>query len=413
MSNKFQSAWNKLFEELSILQEIQDNWFFDLSANQIKEVSGREPRLMTKIDFRQNLPKIMDDNDLSILAIKNGLYRIAKTDPFIDIPKLQNREEIISIPLWYISIDPFDITSESMAMDIAKISGMMDKVFWEESELTIRWRLRKWAQFDFLLQDTTYTIDGVQIEVDWWYEWATKLNLIEAKIWSSSNISIRQIIYPELAWKNIIGEQKQICSYIFLYENPFFRFIPVVFLDWKWKTDITNEKVFVFQEDEHFDIYSISITTKDLLDYNAPVPQANSFDKVLIILRIISNYSDWVSKNDLLEEMREFDLHTERQIDYYFNCLRLLKFINYEQQTISLNQKWRNILKLKVKEQAFEIAKLLFSNKALHKCLHDWVDSVDVNVFKENWATLNKTTLDRRKSTIKSWIQWFKDVFEV
>jgi hypothetical protein len=54
---------------------------------------------MTKIDFRQNLPKIMDKNDLSILAIKNGLYRIAKTDPFIDIPKLQNREEIISIPL--------------------------------------------------------------------------------------------------------------------------------------------------------------------------------------------------------------------------------------------------------------------------------------------------------------------------
>jgi hypothetical protein len=340
------------------------------------------------------------------------LYRIAKTDPFIDIPKLQNREEIISIPLWFISIDPFDITSESMAMDIAKISGMMDRVFWEKSELTIRWRLRKWSQFNFLLQNTSYNIDGVQIEVDGWYEWSTKLNLIEAKIWSSSNINIRQIVYPELAWKNIIGDQKQICSYIFLYENPFFRFIPIIFSGWKWKTDVINEKVFVFQEKEHFDIYSIAVSYEPLLDYNAPIPQANSFDKVLIMLRIISNYSDWVSKIELLEEMEEFDLHTERQIDYYFNCLRLLKFVGYEQQIIYINQKWKAILQLRVKEQAFEIAKLLFSNKAFHQSLHDWIESVSIITFQQDWTSINTVTVNRRKSTIKNWIQWFKDVFE-
>jgi hypothetical protein len=53
-----------------------------------------------------------------------------------------------------------------MAMDIAKISGMMDAVFGETSELTIRGRLRKGAQFDFMLDSVVYQVSGVQIEVD-------------------------------------------------------------------------------------------------------------------------------------------------------------------------------------------------------------------------------------------------------
>jgi len=96
--SKFETSWNKIFEDLNILNHFEEHSYFDITAKKIKEVTKREPRLLTKIDFRENLPGIMVDNGLSILAIQNGLYRIAKTDPFIDIPNVQNTERVISIP---------------------------------------------------------------------------------------------------------------------------------------------------------------------------------------------------------------------------------------------------------------------------------------------------------------------------
>lgn len=68
---------------------------------------------MAKVDFEKSLPDIMKDNNLSILAIKNGTYRIAKTNPFIVVPRIRNKENYIKMPSGYITLDPFDINSES------------------------------------------------------------------------------------------------------------------------------------------------------------------------------------------------------------------------------------------------------------------------------------------------------------
>ena len=80
-------SWENIFNRFDIVKEVKKNKYFDITADQIKAVDGKEARLMTKVDFRENLPKIMNEENLSILAIKNGLYRIAKNDPFIDINK--------------------------------------------------------------------------------------------------------------------------------------------------------------------------------------------------------------------------------------------------------------------------------------------------------------------------------------
>ena len=80
----------------------------------------------------------MRDNELSILAINNGLYRIAKTNPFISVPKIKNKEVLVKMPAGYITLDPFDINSESGALDIAHVSGILKQVFTEDIELTIR-----------------------------------------------------------------------------------------------------------------------------------------------------------------------------------------------------------------------------------------------------------------------------------
>lgn len=50
-ADRFENAWKKLFDELSIFDEIHRKGYFDLFASQIKIVTGEEPRLMTKTIF--------------------------------------------------------------------------------------------------------------------------------------------------------------------------------------------------------------------------------------------------------------------------------------------------------------------------------------------------------------------------
>jgi hypothetical protein len=71
------------------------------------------------------------------------------------------------------------------------------------------------------------------------------------------------------------------------------------------------------------------------LDYSTPFPQADSFDKVLIMLRIINNYGLEISKNELEEEMIDYDLHS-RQIDYYSNCLKMFSVIEIDKGIIKI-----------------------------------------------------------------------------
>ena len=55
--SKNNKAWNDLFEKYNIIDAIEVNGFFEITADQIKE-SGREPRLMTKFDSSENLPSV-------------------------------------------------------------------------------------------------------------------------------------------------------------------------------------------------------------------------------------------------------------------------------------------------------------------------------------------------------------------
>jgi hypothetical protein len=131
-------SWKNIFDEYKILTKIKSTGYADITADEIKAVDGKEARLMTKVDFRENLPTVMSDEGLSILAIKNGLYRIAKNDPFIDInEKIATKIIDIPTPKDIISIDPFNIKSESGALDIAYISKMCEQTFNEVSHLSI------------------------------------------------------------------------------------------------------------------------------------------------------------------------------------------------------------------------------------------------------------------------------------
>ncbi|EDN7485605.1 hypothetical protein F3349_15970, partial [Listeria monocytogenes] len=54
--NQTDEAWERLFEKYNILEVIERDGVFIISAQQIKEY--REARLMTKFDHKANLPNL-------------------------------------------------------------------------------------------------------------------------------------------------------------------------------------------------------------------------------------------------------------------------------------------------------------------------------------------------------------------
>jgi hypothetical protein len=408
-SSTNKAAWEKIFRELDILGWVKRYGHFDITATQIKRFGDqREPRLMTKVDFREHLPGIMADNNLSILAISNGSYRIAGTDPFIEVTEtLPSRITTIKFPQNLLTLTPTSISSESNALDIAFVSGILDQVFQERTVLTIRGRFRATIPFDFSLNGVDYPVNGVQIEVDGGYEGAQSINLVEAKIGSRNNISVRQLLYPELYWRKRTGGYKRIRSFIFYYQEPFFRFIPFVIDGARMFADHSRELAFTFQEqEERFDLYSIEARERDdLVNLDAPFPQADKFDKVLAMLTAIDSQGP-VAKKEL---SLDFDI-VDRQIDYYYNTLKFMGLADSDRDNIWLTDRGREIARLPHRKKLREFARIIFSEPIFNVALKRGVDSVDDGLFSR-WG-VGGSTIPRRKKTVRSWIEYFRGVLE-
>jgi hypothetical protein len=403
-STTSKTAWEKIFRELDILRHIGKVGYFDITAPQIKKYGDhREPRLMTKVDFREHLPGIMAESGLSILAISNGSYRIARTDPFIDVAEtLPSSITTIKFPSELLTLTPTSISSESNALDIASVSGILDQVFREKTILTVRGRFRATIPFDFSLNGVNYPVSGVQIEVDGGYEGERSINLVEAKIGSRNNINVRQLLYPELYWRKRLGTKKRIRTFIFYYQEPFFRFIPFVVDGDRMFADHSNELAFTFQDqDERFDLYSIKARERhDLVNLGAPFPQADKFDKVLAMLTAIDSQGP-VAKKEL---SLDFDI-VDRQIDYYYNTLKFMGLTDSDRENIWLTDRGREIARFPHRQKLQKMARIIFSEPIFNSALKRGVDAVDTRLFSR-WG-VGGSTIPRRKKTVRSWIEYF------
>jgi hypothetical protein len=397
-----EDAWNEIFNEYPILDSVDRDGFYDIQADDIKKY--KEPRLMCKVDFRENTPAIMRDNGLSILAINNGVYRIARNSPFIDIQEELTRpiEEIP--PPQLITLDYKNPSSESAALDIAYATGILDEIFQNESKLTIRGRRR--CDLDFVLGPVSYPVRGVQVEVDGGYETASSILLIEAKLGSANNINIRQLLYPHRYWQNFAAARKDLFSYIFFYQAGIYRFIPFFAEGHDYIVDHSKERLFkLVDSSPRISLRSIKVE-KGKVNGQVPFPQADKLDKVIaFVLKIAS--AEIISKEDIA---LMFDL-VPRQIDYYSNAGIWLNLINYDalNQSFTLSEEGRTFSGLSYPNQIATIAKIVLSNTVFNFALHNPNLDVPIPIRNENGLS-TESTYRRRMITVKSWLSHIENV---
>lgn len=425
--NKTDIAWKQLFEKYDILNLIEKEGIFNITATQINEF--REARLMTKFDHSVNLPTLFSENELSILPNSRGTYIIGKFKAYQKLKFIDKKPISKTIPDFIRTFDDFDITSESTALNIAYMSGMIDEVLQTginepNSMMTLSGRMSSGQLFyDIKVSnDEFYRFDvqNSQIEIDGSYENLNQIGIVEAKNKIPLDFHIRQLYYPYRFYNNL-STDKKIIPIFFTFADDIFSFHIYKFDNLYEYTSIKkiDQINFILNDSLDLNLEEVKAISKnsvmELETTNIPFPQANNFSRILDIMDYIETPKDKFE----LAEAYTFDV---RQSDYYANCLVYLglgeKKLDSKFVLSSLglkvmrmhnnNQRNKIIIELILKKKIFKLAFDSFLKK------NGEFDKNYINkILYENVPTINSyVTSNRRASTVKSWIEWIFSVIE-
>ena len=395
--------WKILFERHDIVNVVAQKGHFDITATQIKTV--REPRLMCKMDFRQSVPKPFQKHGLSILAIQNGLYRIAKTSPFFDI----DTNQIGTIPTTDFQLPPFiktldyeNITGESQALDAAFASGMLNSLLGEQSYLTVRGR-RYCSEMTVSIPDLKdgpphdYPVASVQIEVDGGYEGANVLALIEAKMGTADNMNMRQLIYPHVHFETTV--EKPVRTFVMFYEaGSIFTFIPMTYSDGVPALEYINATRFRLVGNSQSNLEASPAITLPAINYDAPSPQADDFSKILFSIRKLADIQPATP-----EEVFQSYPIVPRQYAYYSAAVRWLGLATKVGNKHSLTEFGETLLKVPERQRIKALRDQMLQDTVFAALENDPNYTANANE-RKRWG-VNMTTYNRRKSTALAWLK--------
>ncbi|MBI4336640.1 MAG: hypothetical protein HY683_02270 [Chloroflexi bacterium] len=411
-----EAAWKRLFERLPIAGALATDGVFYITADQIKRLSGREPRLMTKFDTRAARPAILGRNNITILPVTNGKYALVSGDGYHNFEPAGapvSRETTLNKTIETLPWEA-GCSSESQVLDTAHATALLGHFTGERRLLlTIRGRLRSPGfsfRFDSGPHSLRLQVDGVQIEVDGGYE-GGKVHLFEAKMGQRDDFLIRQLYYPFRMWSEA-GIHKEIIPILVTYSNKVFSFRSYRFTD----RDSYDSLVFTRGADfilgpleERPSLEAILSQTKARrLPAGIPFPQADDLQKVIDLVDAVAQ---GVTTQDELAERFEYD---PRQADYYGNAAAFIGLVERSAKGFSSNRATqhfvRQSLSKRIEDIGGRLSMLPVFRETLEALAAEHVPSIDEIADRIRRETkLRGSTPPRRAQTVLSWARWLKD----
>jgi len=413
-------AWSRFIREKNILKEIYHPGFVYITADDLKAIGIREPRLMAKQDTLSERPSDFRQHDIAIFPVKNGQYILFRDPENRSYFKFPDNELELPVNIYQSKVDfkKFDTYpggqnfTESQAIDFAYISSLLRTYTGEEYlNLVIRGRMFS-GNFDFLLPNIKHKVNvsGVQIEVDAGYESINSIYLIEAKIGKRDDFHIRQLYYPYLEWSH--RSNKQVVPIFLIYTNSKYFFYEFGFSDNFGELFLKSSICYAVNESPIAEInYPLLLRTIAVEDEpNIPYPQANDLDKVVDLLSLVKNGIDTKAS---ISEYFEFE---ERQGDYYANAARYLGFLEKDENKYALTELGKILLDTKIaSERTLLIFRQLLKRPTFREAIHllftknqdlDLITNDEISQLLEKYTLLTGSTPPRRASTVRSWLAW-------
>ena len=417
------AAWESLFDKYHILDEIERNGQFVISANQIKEF--REPRLMTKFDHKINLPNIFVANNLSILPITRGDYVISSFSAYKEFDEPSQYVQRISIPAHIQSLMPQFLVSEAIALNCANACGILND-FLEDDELvpTVSGRMSS-GSFEFgintALGTKNITVSNSQIEIDAAYEGIHYLSLFEAKRDLSDDFLVRQLYYPFRIWSERVT--KTVKPVFLIFSNGMFNLYQYQFEDPQNYNSLrlVKQKNYVIATEICLaDIENLLRTVPLVQEPDISFPQADRMSRIVNLIELLNEKP--MTKQDITSEYA-FD---ERQTNYYTDAGRYLGLIDKTHDEdgsilFQLSACGHRIMSLEYKERQLALVTQILMHKVFNETLKLHLQCGEmpdkqtiIQIMKRSnlYRVEADSTYLRRSSTVVSWVNWILGIIE-
>lgn len=422
--SKNDAVWEELAKRHSILESVNQKGFHQISATHINEL--REARLMTKFDHKIQLPRIFQENDLTIQPNSRGTYVIGRFTSYQDLPADPSVHiEIVPFPPHIETIKPDNLFSESIALLCAYNSGMIASLLGEESSLTVLGRMST-GRFSYFINDIrnahrhSIAVENSQCEIDSGFEGHRRFALIEAKNEGVSDFLIRQLYYPYRLWKP--QTSKEVVPVFLSISDSVFSFYVYRFIEEVHYNSIellSHRKFQIGTTDiELQDIVNMLNTTPVLQEPKGiPFPQSDSFSRIVDLLTQLQASQPSLSQEDITTN-HAFDT---RQTQYYTNAGAYLGLIERKQSreqgvTYSLTEKGIRIMAKKFRARNLSLVHAVLEHGVFSQALQLYMqqgsrplrEQVEAIMRAANLEGLGKetSTIPRRAQTVLAWMDW-------
>lgn len=417
------TAWEKLFDKYQILDRVDRDGQFQISASQIKEF--REPRLMTKFDHRVNLPAIFRKHNLAILPVTRGDYVISSFSAYQDFEAPEAEVQRISIPAHLQSLMPKFLVSEAIALNCANACGILSDFLEDEALVpTVSGRMSSGGfafRIDTALGPKTVSVDHAQIEIDAAYEGLRCLSVFEAKRDLSDDFLIRQLYYPFRVWSGRVT--KPVKTVFLIFSNGVFYLYQYQFEEPGYYNSLrlVKQKNYVIATQiTRSDIERLLRTVPQVPEPEVSFPQANSMSRIVNLMELL--YERPMTRQEITSEYA-FD---ERQTNYYTDAGRYLELIDKGRDETGgilfrLSPQGRRMMGLEYRERQLAIAAQILRHRVFHQTLKLHLESGEmpdtqqvVRIMKQShlYHVEAESTYVRRSSTVTGWINWILGTIE-
>lgn len=426
MSNKKtknDNAWEALFEEHNILQHIERDGLYKISAASINK--KREARLMTKFDHAVNLPQLFTSNNLNILPDSRSSYIIGKFECYAQI-KQETESSIIERPFpdFIQSLSPDNLYSESSALLCAYHAGLITEILEEEMQFTVFGRMST-GKFDFSilsesnngLLNQSVAVDRAQCEIDGGFEGAESFAILEVKNEEVEDFHIRQLYFPYRLWLNKI--KKRIVPVFLTYSNEIFTFRVYDFVkpeDYNSLNLVKKQRYQIIPtEIEIKDIRNIISKTKIKREpASVPFPQADRFERIIDMFVQLYVAGGNISQEDITTRY-SFDL---RQTQYYTNGGRYLGLIErIEERGVGVSYRLTEygiqLMQKPPRARNLALIELILQHEVFRDAVEYYLSNsycpsrIEISgMMQKAGLSINETTSERRAQSVIGWIKW-------
>ena len=413
-TSKTEKGWATIFQELDIPRKLKSRGIAFVSAAQIRKHSGREPRLMSKFDSREERPHTL--RGVTVLPVENGKYALVAGDGYRDVETVEHLTYHPSDRLHRIESLPWrtQLASESQVIDSALLASIIEDFTGENNlSLTIRGRLRA-PKFHFNFQGAGKThrlvVDGVQVEVDAGYE-GESIYVLEAKMGGRSDFIVRQLYYPFRMWMENPKVSKPVVPILLTYSNRTYSLRRYRFTDPTFYNSIELVRAtdYVLEEFERPSLSEVLENTnlEAHLDH-IPFPQADSLAKLIDLVDAVAG---GVSDKEELADQFDYDV---RQSDYYGNAARYLGLVGRTSGGFGPLPETRRFAQASLTERLEIVMSAIASRPVFRECMEALEGGVLLS--RERVAELisrhtdySAVTSNRRAGTVQAWMRWVEE----